>query len=84
MSRIKKHRYSHDYMMSLYREEERLIRFFCEENNISCPKYYSELDILNNQFTFPIIKKPIIKQLPMEYALELNRLLELEMTGSVG
>lgn len=28
--------------------------------------------------------KPIIKQLPMEYALELNRLIELEMTGSVG
>ena len=28
--------------------------------------------------------KPIIKQLPMEYAIELNRLLELEMTGSVG
>lgn len=28
--------------------------------------------------------KPIIKQLPMEYALELNRLLEIEMTGSVG
>lgn len=28
--------------------------------------------------------KPIIKALPMEYALELNRLLELEMTGSVG
>lgn len=28
--------------------------------------------------------KPIIKQLPMEYALELNRLLELEMEGSVG
>lgn len=27
---------------------------------------------------------PIIKQLPMEYALELNRLIELEMTGSVG
>lgn len=28
--------------------------------------------------------KPIIKQLPMEYAIELNRLIELEMTGSVG
>ncbi len=28
--------------------------------------------------------KPIIRQLPMEYALELNRLIELEMTGSVG
>ncbi|MDO8572128.1 MAG: Fe-S cluster assembly protein SufB [bacterium] len=27
---------------------------------------------------------PIIKQLPMEYALELNRLLAIEMTGSVG
>ncbi len=28
--------------------------------------------------------QPIIKQLPMEYALELNRLLEIETTGSVG
>lgn len=28
--------------------------------------------------------EPIIKHLPMEYAIELNRLLELEMTGSVG
>lgn len=28
--------------------------------------------------------KPIIKQFPMEYALELNRLIDLEMTGSVG
>lgn len=27
---------------------------------------------------------PLIKQLPMEYALELNRLIELEMEGSVG
>lgn len=28
--------------------------------------------------------EPIIKHLPMEYAVELNRLLEMEMTGSVG
>jgi len=28
--------------------------------------------------------EPIVKQLPMEYALELNRLIELEMEGSVG
>ncbi|MBI2634479.1 SufD family Fe-S cluster assembly protein [Candidatus Peregrinibacteria bacterium] len=28
--------------------------------------------------------KPIIKQLPMEYAIELNRLIEMEMEGSVG
>ncbi|MBI4975735.1 Fe-S cluster assembly protein SufB [Candidatus Peregrinibacteria bacterium] len=28
--------------------------------------------------------KPIVKQLPMEYAIELNRLIEMEMEGSVG
>jgi Fe-S cluster assembly protein SufB len=28
--------------------------------------------------------EPIIRQLPMEYAVELNRLIELEMEGSVG
>jgi len=37
------------------------------------------LSIIVNGFA-----EPIIKQLPMEYAIELNRLLELEMTGSVG
>ena len=28
--------------------------------------------------------EPIVKQLPLEYAVELNRLIELEMEGSVG
>lgn len=28
--------------------------------------------------------EPVIKELPLEYAVELNRLVELEMTGSVG
>ena len=28
--------------------------------------------------------EPIMKELPMEYAVELNRLIELEMEGSVG
>lgn len=28
--------------------------------------------------------EPIIKQLPMEYAIEMNRLIEMEMEGSVG
>ena len=28
--------------------------------------------------------EPLVKQLPMEYAVELNRLVELEMEGSVG
>jgi Fe-S cluster assembly protein SufB len=28
--------------------------------------------------------EPVAKELPMEYALELNRLIELQMEGSVG
>ena len=28
--------------------------------------------------------EPIVKQLPMEYAVELNKLIELEMEGTVG
>jgi Fe-S cluster assembly protein SufB len=28
--------------------------------------------------------EPISKQLPLEYAVELNRLIELQMEGSVG
>ena len=28
--------------------------------------------------------EPFTKELPMEYAVELNRLIELEMEGSVG
>ena len=27
---------------------------------------------------------PFIKELPMEYAVELNRLIQLEMVGSIG
>ena len=39
---------------------KKALNIFCEEKNISCPKYYSESDILNNRFTYPIIKKPSI------------------------
>ncbi len=28
--------------------------------------------------------EPVTKELPMEYAIELNRLIQLEMVGSVG
>jgi Fe-S cluster assembly protein SufB len=28
--------------------------------------------------------EPIVKELPLEYAVELNRLIELQMEGSVG
>ena len=35
MSRIKKYKYPREYLMSLYKEEERLIRYFCKENNVN-------------------------------------------------
>ena len=28
--------------------------------------------------------EPVVKELPMEYAVEMNRLIELQMEGSVG
>jgi Fe-S cluster assembly protein SufB len=28
--------------------------------------------------------EPIVKELPMEYAVELNRLIELQMDGAIG
>jgi Fe-S cluster assembly protein SufB len=28
--------------------------------------------------------EPVTKELPMEYAIELNRLIQLEMVGSIG
>jgi Fe-S cluster assembly protein SufB len=28
--------------------------------------------------------EPIVKELPLEYAVELNRLIQMEMEGSVG
>ena len=28
--------------------------------------------------------EPVVKELPMEYAVELNRLIELQMEGSIG
>ena len=31
-----------------------------------------------------ILAEPIAKELPMEYALELNKLIELQMEGAVG
>ena len=28
--------------------------------------------------------EPLVKELPMEYAIELNRLIQLQMEGSIG
>jgi Fe-S cluster assembly protein SufB len=28
--------------------------------------------------------EPLVKELPMEYAIEMNRLIQLQMAGSVG
>ncbi|PJA40296.1 Fe-S cluster assembly protein SufB, partial [candidate division WWE3 bacterium CG_4_9_14_3_um_filter_34_6] len=49
--------------------------------------YLMSRGISESQATALIVNgfiEPIIKELPMEYALELNRLIELEMEGSVG
>ena len=40
--------------------------------------FYNENRIPNHGF------EPIAKELPLEYAVELNRLIQLEMEGSVG
>lgn len=42
------------------------------------PQAQAEVMIVNG------FVEPIVRELPMEYAVELNRLIQLEMTGSVG
>ena len=51
------------------------------------PRPRSGLDILRPETAVTAARgfvEPIAKELPMEYALELNRLIELQMEGSVG
>ena len=43
---------------NLSRDKDKL-NMFCETNNIPCPKYYSEIDIKQNNYTLPLILKPI-------------------------
>ncbi len=43
---------------SLSRDKNKL-NIFCEAKNIPCPKHYSEADIRQNNYTLPIILKPI-------------------------
>jgi Fe-S cluster assembly protein SufB len=50
--------------------------FYCEARGISETQAKS---MIVNGFLNPIVKK-----LPMEYAVELNRLIEMDMSGSVG
>jgi Fe-S cluster assembly protein SufB len=54
--------------------EEQL--FFFQSRGIS--KEQAEVMIVNG------FVEPIVRELPMEYAIELNRLIQLEMTGAVG
>lgn len=54
--------------------EEQL--FYFQSRGIS--KGEAEVMIVNG------FVEPVVKELPMEYALELNRLIQLEMTGAVG
>lgn len=49
--------------------------------------YFQSRGISQQQAEVMIVNgfmEPIVKELPMEYAVELNRLIQLEMTGSVG
>lgn len=54
--------------------EEQL--FYFQSRGI--PQLQAEVMIVNGFI------EPIVRELPMEYAVELNRLIQLEMTGSVG
>lgn len=54
--------------------EEQL--FYFQSRGI--PQQQAEVMIVNG------FVEPIVRELPMEYAVELNRLIQLEMTGSVG
>ncbi len=54
--------------------EEQL--FYFQSRGI--PQSQAEVMIVNG------FVEPIVRELPMEYAVELNRLIQLEMTGSVG
>lgn len=54
--------------------EEQL--FYFQSRGI--PQAQAEVMIVNG------FVEPIVKMLPMEYAIELNRLIQLEMTGAVG
>lgn len=54
--------------------EEQL--FYFQSRGI--PQAQAEVMIVNG------FVEPIVRELPMEYAVELNRLIQLEMTGSVG
>jgi Fe-S cluster assembly protein SufB len=50
--------------------------FYLESRGI--PKSQAESMIVNGFI------EPIVKELPLEYAVELNRLIQLQMEGSVG
>ncbi len=43
---------------NLSRNKDKL-NLFCETNNIPCPKYYSEIDVKQNNYNLPLILKPI-------------------------
>lgn len=63
----------HEAFVSKIGEEQ---LFYFQSRGIS--QQEAEVMIVNG------FMEPIVKELPMEYAVELNRLLRLEMTGAVG
>mgnify|MGYP000165033047 CR=1 FL=1 len=61
-------------------DKDRLIKTFCDIVQVDSPSGEEEaMALIVRGFI-----EPIAKQLPLEYAVELNRLIEMEMEGSVG
>ena len=66
-------RVEHEARVSKIAEEQ---IFYLQSRGLS--EDQSRMLIVNGFF------EPFVKELPMEYAVEMNRLIELEMEGSVG
>ena len=64
---------SHEATVSKVGEEQ---LFYLQSRGLSAPEATT---MIVNGFI-----EPIVKELPMEYAVEMNRLIALEMEGSVG
>ena len=60
------------------RREDRQWVFAMRDNGIGIPREQAMAMIISGFI------EPITRELPLEYAVELNRLIELEMEGSVG